>query len=558
MPSSREASHPTDVDAVVIGAGFAGLYMLHQLRDRLGLRTVVFEAGGGVGGTWYWNRYPGARCDTESYVYCYSFSEELLQDWSWSGKYPTQPELLSYLNHVADRFDLRDDIRLDTRIERATFDDATSTWTVETSAGERVTTRFLITGIGLLASAPYSPTFEGAEDFSGEILHTGAWPQEPVDFTGKRVGVIGTGSTGVQIIPELARLAEHVTVFQRTAQFTVPAQHHTVDDSTLQAIKKDYPAIWEATYKSVGGFPWQHNGRSALEDTAEEREATFRALWDEGGFRFIFGSYKDLLTNRDSNSYVAEFVRDRIRERVQDPRARDLLVPHDEPFAARRPIVDTHYFETYDRENVELVDVSSNPIRRLTPTGIETSELHALDVIVYATGFDAVSGPFLRMDITGSGGLNLRDAWSDGPRTYLGLGTAGFPNLFTVTGPGSAFGNLPVVIQHHVEWISSAIEHLIATGADTMSVSEAAQDAWAEELVETAARTVIPLADSWYSGSNIPGKPRSVSFYMGSYSIYRERCDAIAADDYSGFHVEGSDAATRGLSSGVAGTAARS
>lgn len=526
----------TDIDAVVVGAGFAGLYMLHRLRNELGLRVVVIEAADGVGGTWHWNRYPGARCDTESYIYCYSFSPELLQEWDWSGKYPSQPELLSYLNHVADRFDLRPDIRLETRVERATFDDSTDTWSVTTDRGDVITSRFLITGVGLLASAPYAPRFEGAEDFTGETFHTGTWPQTPVDFTGKRVGVIGTGSTGVQIIPELARQAEHVAVFQRTAQFTVPAQHHTVDAEALRKVKANYDEIWQATYASVGGFPWQHNGRSALADTPEQRDETFRALWAEGGFRFIFGNYKDVLTNLESNNHVAEFVRARIRERVQDPVVREKLVPQGEPFAARRPIVDTNYFETYDRDNVELVDLTSESIERFTATGIRTTAGdYPLDVVVYATGFDAVSGPFLRMDVTGSNGLSLADAWDEGPRTYLGLGMAGFPNLFTVTGPGSAFGNIPVVIQHHVEWIAAAISHLLESGHTRFEVLQQSQDAWYDELVETANKTVIPLADSWYSGSNVPGKPHSVSFYLGSYSAYRGRCDATAAAGYPGF-----------------------
>lgn len=527
---------PTDVDAVVIGAGFAGLYMLHRLRDKLGLRTIVFDTADGVGGTWHWNCYPGARCDTESYVYCYSFSPQLLQEWDWSGKYPSQPELLSYLNHVADRFELRRDIRLETRVERATYDDSTDTWTVATDRGDLLTTRFLISGVGLLASAPYAPSFRDAEDFTGETFHTGTWPKTPVDLTGKRIGVIGTGSTGVQIIPELARQADHLTVFQRTAQFTVPAQHHTVDAETLREIKTNYAAIWEATYASVGGFPWQHNGRSALDDTPEQREATFRALWAEGGFRFIFGSYKDLLTNLEANEHVAEFVRARIRERVRNPEVREKLVPRGEPFAARRPVVDTDYFETYDRDNVTLVDLTSESIERFTATGIRTTARdYPLDTIVYATGFDAVSGPLLRIDIKGSGGLSLADAWSKGPRTYLGLGMAGFPNLFTITGPGSAFGNIPVVIQHHVEWISTAIARLIERGGRRFEAIQEAQDAWYDELVETANRTVIPFGNSWYSGSNVPGKPHTVSFYLGSYSAYRQRCDAVAAEGYAGF-----------------------
>jgi len=524
------------VDAVVVGAGFAGLYMLHRLRDRLGLSVTVFEAGDGVGGTWNLNRYPGARCDTESYAYCYSFSDELCQEWDWSGKYPRQDEILRYLNHVADRFDLRRDIQLSTRVSAASYDEDERLWHITTEHGAQVSARFLITGVGLLASAPHLPSLPGLERFEGEWYHTGDWPRHHVELAGRRVAVIGTGSTGVQTIPVIAEIAEHLTVFQRTPQFAVPAQHHTLDADGLRWIKQNYDEVWNQTKWSIGGFPCTPHGRSALDDSPEERRKTFESLWAQGGLRFVVGNYQDVLFDRRANDFASEFIRAKIRERVKDPKTRELLLPCDHPFGSKRPIVETGYYEAYNRENVELVDIHSFPITEVTPLGIRTAAgHHELDVILFATGFDAVTGPLLRLNVTGRGGVRLPDRWAEGPSSYLGLAAAGFPNMFMVTGPGSTFGNIPVVVEHHVEWISDLIGHLRSSGHDTAEATPDAESAWTDTMARAAEKSVIPLADSWSTGSNIPGKPRTVLFYLGSYGAYRRQCDDVAARGYPGF-----------------------
>jgi cation diffusion facilitator CzcD-associated flavoprotein CzcO len=532
VTSKRDA----DVDAAVIGAGFAGLYMLHRLRDHNGLSVTVFEASDGVGGTWHLNRYPGARCDTESYIYCYSFSSELYQEWDWSGKYPAQDELLRYLNHVADRFDLRRDIRLNTRVSSASWSDADQLWHLETEDGDHVTARFLITGVGLLASAPYTPDIPGLDRFEGEWYHTGDWPQHEVQLAGKRVGIIGTGSTGVQMVPVVAEIAEHLTVFQRTAQFAIQAQHHTIDAAALDAIKQDEEGLWQRVKWSIGGFPCDYIHRSALDDTPEQREAIFEEMWAEGGLPFVVGSYRDILSDRRCNDFAAEFIRSKIRARIDDPRTRELLLPRDHPFGSKRPIVETFYYEAFNRDNVELADIHSFPIVEITPTGIRTEERHyELDTIIFATGFDAVTGPFLRLNLTGRDGLRLGDKWAVSPSSYLGLATTGFPNLFMISGPGSTFGNMPVVIEHHVEWISGIIARMDEAGDDIVEASSAAEVNWTEQMVNTAMKSVIPLSDSWSTGSNIPGKPRNILFYLGAYGAYRKRCDDVADDDYRGF-----------------------
>lgn len=533
--SQVPAHQEPDVDVVIIGAGFAGLYMLYRARDVLGLRAKAYEASDGVGGTWHLNRYPGARCDSESYVYCYSFSQELLDEWQWSGKYPAQPEILSYLNHVADRFDLRRDISLTNRVLNARFVDDDGLWHLDTQLDGEVTSRYLVTGIGLLASAQYVPAIEGLDGFTGTWAHTGDWPTEGIDFAGKRVAVIGTGSTGVQSIPVIAEQAAALTVFQRTPQFTVPAQHHSMSADEMASIRANYAEVWDKAQHSAGGFPWSHNGRSALEDTPEEVEATFESLWQQGGFRFIFASYRDLMIDRRANELASQFVRRKIREQVIDPRVRELLTPADHPFGAKRPIVDTDYFATYNRPNVSLVDLSDTPIKRITATGIQTTEeQHDLDVIIFATGFDAVTGPFMRMNIEGREGLALRDKWAAGPTSYLGLTVSGFPNMFMITGPGSVFGNIPVVVEHHVEWIAGLIAHMNKIGRSFAEADPDAESAWASAMADVASRTVVPLGDSWGTGKNIPGKPETVLFFLGSYGVYRARCDQVAATDYTG------------------------
>ena len=532
-----ETAKAADLDAVVIGAGFSGLYMLRRLRDELGVSARVFEAGDDVGGTWYWNRYPGARCDSEAYMYCFSFDKELLQEWQWSGKYPEQPEILSYLSHVADRFDLRRDIQFNTRVSAARFREADNLWEVETNQGDRLTARFLITAIGCI-SAGQVPDIAGLDSFEGEWHHTGAWPHEGVDLAGKRVGVIGTGSSGVQSIPVIARQAAHLTVFQRTPQFTIPARHHTVDRDYLDDVKANYDEIWEKARRSAGGFPLETIDRSALEVTAEERQAVYEAGWAEGGFKFFGGSFNDIATDRRANDTASEFIRSKIREIVKDPETADKLVPTDHPFSSKRALIDTNYFETYNRDNVTLVDIRHAPIEEITPKGIRTEDgEYELDVIVFATGFDAMTGSFFKMDIRGRDDLPLKEKWAEGPKTYLGLSSAGFPNMFMITGPGSpsVLSNMPVSIEQHVEWISDLIEYTRERDIALVEADAQAETAWVEHVNEVAEQTLFPLANSWYLGANIPGKPRVFMPYPGGVGNYREKCDEVVANGYEGF-----------------------
>ena len=527
-----------DFDAVVIGAGFAGLGMLWRLREELGMSAQVYEAGAGVGGTWYWNRYPGARCDSESYIYCFSFSKELLQDWNWSGKYPEQPEILSYLNHVADRFDLRRNIQFNTRVTSAKFLEDSNRWEVETDQGDRVTARYLITGIGCI-SAGNVPDINGLDSFEGDWYHTGSWPHEKVDFAGKRVAVIGTGSSGVQAIPVIAKQASRLTVFQRTPQYAIPARHGTVDRKFIEEeVKPNYNAILDKARWSRAGFPVDPSERSALEVTAEERLETFEALWAKGGFSFLGRSFKDILTDRRANDTAAEFVRSKIRDIVKDPETVEKLLPTDHPLGSKRNLIDTNYFETYNRENVELVDIRHSPIQEITPRGIRTEdEEFEFDMIVFATGFDAMTGSFHKMDIRGRDNLSLKDKWSEGPKTYLGLQVAGFPNMFMITGPGSpsVLSNMPVSIEQHIEWISDFLHYLRERGIEAAEADLDAETAWVSHVNEVAEGTMFMLANSWYLGANIPGKPRVFMPYAGGVGTYRKKCNEVADNDYEGF-----------------------
>jgi cyclohexanone monooxygenase len=532
-----DATGTTDLDAIVIGAGFSGLYMLKRLRDELGVSARVFEAGDDVGGTWYWNRYPGARCDSEAYVYCFSFDEDLLQEWQWSGKYPEQPEILRYLQHVADRFDLRRDIEFNTRVTAAHFNEADNRWEVETDQGDHLTAQFLITGIGCL-SAGQVPDIAGIDSFEGDSYHTGSWPHDGVDLTGKRVGVIGTGSSGVQSIPVIAEQAAELTVFQRTPQFMIPARHHTVDADYLNDVKANYDEVWAKTRTSVGGFPFDAVQRSALEATDEERQEAYEAGWAEGGFKFLGSTFSDVATDRRANDTAAEFIRSKIRETVDDPDTAEMLVPTDHPFTSKRALIDTNYYETYNRDNVTLVDIRHAPIEEITPKGIRTDDgEYELDIIVFATGFDAMTGTFFKMDIRGRDDQPLTEKWADGPKTYLGLSSEGFPNMFMITGPGSpsVLSNMPVSIEQHVEWISDLIEHMRERGLGVAEAEADAEEAWVAHVNEIADMTLFPLADSWYLGANIPGKPRVFMPYPGGVGSYREKCDEVTAAGYEGF-----------------------
>ena len=527
-----------DFDAIVIGAGFSGMGMLRRLRDDMGMSVQVYEAGSGVGGTWYWNRYPGARCDSESYTYCFTFSKELLQEWSWSGRYPEQPEILTYLNHVADRFNLRPNIQFDTKVTSATFLEDRNLWEIETDQGDRVTARHLITGIGCISTGNI-PKIKGLDSFEGDWYHTGNWPHHPVDFSGKRVAVIGTGSSGVQSIPVIAEQAEHLTVFQRTPQFTVPARHASIDRKFIEEeVKPQYDAIVERGKWTRGGAPVAPEAGSALALTEEERNSVYEKFWAVGGNDFIYGSFDDILGNKEANDTVAEFIRSKIRETVKDPETSQKLLPLDHPYGSKRALMDTNYFETYNRENVYLVDLRQTPIQEITAKGIKTSEEdYEFDVIVFATGFDAMTGTFMKIDIRGRDGMTLKEKWAEGPKTYLGLQVAGFPNMFMITGPGSpsVLCNMPVCIEQHIEWVGDCIGWMREHNLETAEADPRAEEEWGAHVNEVANNTLFVYANSWYLGSNIPGKPRVFMPYAGGVGTYRKRCDEIAENGYEGF-----------------------
>jgi cyclohexanone monooxygenase len=535
---STSAARSTDFDAVVIGAGFSGLYMLHRLRNEMGLSVRVYEAGGGVGGTWYWNRYPGARSDSDSYIYCYSFDDDLLQEWEWSERYPEQHEIRAYLEHVTERFDLEKDIQFETRVTAARFDDATNTWSVSTDTGDTVTARFVISAVGALSEANM-PRFAGVDSFRGASYHTGRWPHEDVDFTGLRVGVIGTGASAVQAIPLIARQARDLTVFQRTANYIVPANNGPVPPEVVAARKADYAAIWQRVRESNFGFELYFLEKGALDSSDEERERELMARWEEGGFGIWLGAYADIFFVDEANAKVRAFLHDRIRETVDDPETAELLIPKGYPFGVKRNPLDSGYYETFNLDHVHLVDVKSNPIAEITERGLrlEDGSEYEFDAIVYATGFDAMTGPVNKIDIRGRDGRLLREKWSAGPRTYLGLMSAGFPNLFTITGPQSpsVLSNMPVSIEQHVEFISRIIGEMRDRGAETVEAAPDAEEAWVAHNQELAEGTLFPTADTWYMGANIPGKPRVFMPNLDFVGPYRAKCDAIAANDFEGF-----------------------
>ena len=524
------------VDVVVVGAGFSGLYMLHRLRQ-LGLTATVFEAGSDVGGTWYWNRYPGARCDIESMDYSYSFDPALEQEWEWTERYSTQPEILSYVNHVADRFDLRSAIQFDTRVTSAVFDEAADRWVVATDRGDTVSARFIVMAVGCLSAAK-QPEVEGVDTFAGPTYHTGRWPHEGVDFTGQRVAVIGTGSSGIQSIPLIAEQAAHLTVFQRTPNFSMPARNASLDPAFVRAMKERYRQHRDEAKRSGVGVPLVVPENLAVEAAPEARAEAFRRGWQEGSLFGLTRTYADVLLDPAANETVAEYVRARIREIVDDPDVAEALSPRNHPFGTKRPCLDTNYYATFNRDDVTLVDLRATPIVEITPSGIRTSESeYELDAIVFATGFDAMTGPILGVDIVGRDGQSLRDKWAAGPRTYLGLQSAGFPNLFMITGPGSpsVLSNMMVSIEQHVDWIADCLDAVREQGAATIEATVAAEDGWVAHVNEVASMTLMPQANSWYMGANVPGKPRVFMPYIGGVGVYREICDTVAAKDYEGF-----------------------
>jgi len=522
-------------DAVIVGAGLAGLYMLHRLRG-LGLTARVYEAGSDVGGTWYWNRYPGARCDVESMDYSYSFSDELQQEWQWSERYATQPEILRYINHVADRFDLRGDIQFATRVTTALFDAATSRWAIQTDSGERVSARFCIMAIGCLSTAQM-PRFPGLETFTGEWYHTGNWPHAGVDFTGQRVGVIGTGASGIQSIPIIAQQATHLFVFQRTPNFTIPAWNAPLDLEHERRLKAKYAEHRRKNRESRAGFVVPVGDMPALEAPPDERQRAYEACWARGGFGFT-SAFADIGTNMEANDTAAAFVRAKIRDIVRDPAVAETLSPHDHPIGTKRLPLDTDYYDTFNRDNVTLIDVRKDLIEAITPDGLRTREAaYALDSIVFATGFDAMTGALLNIDIRGRAGGTLKEKWVAGPRTYLGIAIAGFPNLFIITGPGSpsVLSNMMVSIEQHVDWIADCIAYLRACDLAAIEATIEAEDGWVAHVNDVGNTTLYPRADSWYVGANIPGKPRIFMPYVGGVGAYRKICDDIAAKGYKGF-----------------------
>lgn len=522
-----------DVDAIVIGAGFGGIYMLHKLRNELGLTVKAFEKGGGVGGTWYFNRYPGAKSDTEGFVYRYSFDEDLLQEWDWSTRYLDQPDVLAYLEHVVERFDLGRDIELNTEVTGATFDDKTSLWTVSTAKGT-LTSRYLVNALGLLAKSNI-PDMPGRDSFAGRLVHTNAWPAD-LDITGKRVGVIGTGSTGTQFIIAAAQQASHLTVFQRSPQYCVPSGNGPVEQAEVDRTKADFDAIWAQVRSSVVAFGFEESTVEAMSVSEDERRRVFQENWDKGnGFRFMFGTFCDIATNPDANAAAAAFIRSKIAEIVDDPETARKLTPTD--LYAKRPLCNEGYYETYNRDNVELVSIKENPIEEITPDGVRTADgvEHELDVLVFATGFDAVDGNYRAMDLRGRDGRHISEHWADGPTSYLGVSKAGFPNMFMILGPNGPFTNLPPSIEAQVDWIGELIADTERIGARTVEPTQEAEDGWTATCEEIANMTLFPQADSWIFGANIPGKRNAVMFYMAGIGAYRGQLAEVADAGYKGF-----------------------
>ena len=521
------------VDALVVGAGFAGVFMLHRLRGQ-GLRAQVLEAGAGVGGTWYWNRYPGARCDIESMEYSYQFSQELAQEWEWSERYATQPEILDYINTVVDRFALRDGIQFNTRVSAAHFDDGTKRWTVTTASGECFDSKYVVMATGCLSSANIPP-FDGLDQFQGDWYHTGQWPHEPVDFSGKRVAVVGTGSSGIQSIPLIAEQAKHLTVFQRTPNYSIPAHNQALDPEKVAAIKARYVEFRDENRLTAFHANFGYNEANALDVTPEERQREYEARWERGGLPFM-AAFADLLFEQDANDTAAEFIRGKIREIVHDPAVAELLSPHT-VVGCKRICVDTDYYATFNRDNVTLVDAKTHPVQRLTVDGLGTDVAqYAFDAIVFATGFDAMTGAMTKVDIRGEGGVRLNQAWAEGPKTYLGLSVAGFPNLFTVTGPGSpsVLTNMLPSIEHHVNWIADCIEYVNDHGLASIAATPSAQEQWVAHVNEVGDTSLYPNCNSWYLGANIPGKPRVFMPYLG-FPPYAEKCQEVVDKGYEGF-----------------------
>ena len=526
-----------EYDALIVGAGFAGLYALHKLR-RLGFKCRIIEAGSGVGGTWFWNHYPGARCDVESFSYSYSFSEEIEQEWTWSHRYAMQPEILAYANFVADKLDLRGNISFGTRVTAADYDEIRHNWRVVTDAAGELHAHYLVMATGCL-SVPKVPDLPGLENFRGEVIHTADWPREGCALAGKRVGIIGTGSSGVQAIPIIAREAGHLTVFQRTPNFSIPAWNGTLRDDQRKAMKAEYRDLRRKARNSYAGDYADEYYLTIMDMTAEQREAAFELRWREGGFNYQY-AFRDMMDDPQANELAAEFVRSKIRAIVADPVTAEALCPKDHPIGSKRLCVDSGYYETFNRSNVTLVDVKVDPITGFNADQLTTrNHSFALDTLVLATGFDAMTGALTAFDICGRAGRTLKDAWRDGAGAYLGIAIAGFPNLFVITGPGSpsVLANVILAIEQHVEWLSDLLLHARSHNITEIEADCEAQNDWMAKVRSSASRTLYPHANSWYLGANVPGKPRVFMPYVDGFSIYEAACKEIAADGYRGFHL---------------------
>lgn len=535
LPNQENMKH---FDAVVIGAGFSGLYMLHRLREA-GYTVRVYETAEDIGGTWYFNRYPGARCDIESIYYNYTFSEELLNEWTWSSKFADQAEILQYIHFVADKLDLRKDIQLQTRVTSARYEENDENWMIELENGEKVKATYFIPAVGVLTVASNIPKIKGIEQFQGDLYHTGDWPREKVTFKGKRVGIIGTGSSGIQAIPVIAQEAEHLTVFQRTPQYSSPAHNHPLDSETIRKTRENFNEIRRAMYESMHGIPSAASTRMVAQDTPEEREQVFEKAWQEGGLFSLLYTYSDIPISSEANETVAEFVRTKIREIVHDPEIAEKLMP-DHYYGMKRPILNTNYFETYNRDNVTLVDLRETPIATITSTGIQTTDSeHELDILVFATGFDALTGPLLKLNIEGKNGLTLKEKWADGVKTFLGIASEGFPNMFMITGPQSpsVLSNMIVSIEQHVDWIMDCLEYLKNHRATTIEATSEAENMWSQQCQAVADMTLLSKTDSWYMGANIEGKRREFLAFAGGVGAYRQICDHVAAKGYDGFTI---------------------
>ena len=535
----NDISNDQTYDAIIVGAGFAGLYQLICLRDQLGLNCLVIETGDDVGGTWYWNRYPGARCDTESHAYSYYFSDELLKEWTWSERYPGHAEIREYINFVAQKFDLKKDILFNQRVTNANFSENENNWSLLTDDGSKFKAKFLITAVGCLSNANI-PNIKGLDSFEGQYYHTGNWPKNDVSFVNKKVGQIGTGSTGIQAVPVIAASAKHLTVFQRTANYSIPARNKPLTSDFKEHVKTNYQHYREFLKRTPNGHPFDISDRLVSDVNEDQRNDIYEKAWEKGGLQFR-ATFNDLVTDRDANKTASEFIKDKIRTTVLNKKFASILSDIDHPYAGKRPPIDSNYFETFNRANIDLIDLRADPIKHIDHKGIQTNENHFdLDIIVFATGYDAMTGPLLNMNITGKANLKLSDLWKEGPKTFLGLQMPGFPNLFTITGPGSpsVLTNMPMAIEQHVEWIRDCISYMNKKGYSLIETSKKASEDWGDEVNAVANKTLLPtVKHSWYLGANIPGKPQVFMPYAGGLPKYDEICNESKNNNYKGFNL---------------------